>query len=662
MRSFMEWLNILAATPSESSPQLINDSKTPSGRAHVGALRGVLIHDAAFRFLAARGLAVRYTFGVDDYDPLDELPADQPAFFEPYLGRPLCNVPPPPGSDAADLAEHFIREFFDVFGELGVKATTYRMRDVYRSGQFDEAIRTILMHADTVRQIYKDVSNSDRPPDWYPFQVICEGCGRIGTTEVFSFNGVEVGYRCRANLVTWARGCGHVGSMSPFGGNGKLPWKLEWAAKWHAFGITIEGAGKDHSTKGGARDVAAACLEAIFKQKAPKNIPYEFFLVGGAKMSSSRGIGASAREVADLLPPEALRFLILKNPPARQVNFSPDEEHLVKLFNEFDRLRTAVVSSKADESARELFTLCVVNEGDRTPEYEPPFQLLTTLLQMPHLDVTTEVIKRKGALLTTIEERHLARRVQSAQYWLDHYARDDERFRIQSSLANRARELSHSQKAYLHRLATALVGVQWNDDVLQATVFDAARRTPLPSAAAFEAIYRVFLDRSSGPRAGSILAYLDAGFVAERLTEMPFSLAQFWNDSSEPLESFEVWLSQHRQQITIQSFAFDLLMTAVDTPPAEAETSCLAAIGVVECDYLNAEGRRALRRALFSLIKTVGAEPEAEQNRFEAHASQYVSELSERLGTDIRYKVRTRFEDLRLRRVPDANGLKQSSS
>ena len=96
-------------------PQTINDSKTPSGRVHVGALRGVIIHDVMFRVLKERGVPVRYLYGVDDYDPVDEIPYGQKEHFEKYLGAPLCNTPPPPGSDATDMAEHFIQEFFGVF-------------------------------------------------------------------------------------------------------------------------------------------------------------------------------------------------------------------------------------------------------------------------------------------------------------------------------------------------------------------------------------------------------------------------------------------------------------------------------------------------------------------------------------------------------------------
>ena len=302
----------------QTGPVTINDSKTPSGRAHIGALRGPLIHDAIFRTLQAKGIPARYLFGVDDYDPVDEIPYGQADVFEKYLGAPLCNVPPPPGSKASDMAEHFISEFFGVFAELGIRPEFYRMRDIYRSGKFNDAIHKILLKAAEVRRIYKEVSGSERAENWYPFQVICPNCGRIATTEVTAYDGNEVTYRCLPKSKVMYHpvlpdgtlsdkkapipGCGHEGKMSPLNGNGKLPWKLEWCAKWKTFPVTLEGAGRDHSSKGGSRDVASACVKEIFGIEPPLNCPYEFFLVGGAKMSSSRGVGATSRDMADFLP------------------------------------------------------------------------------------------------------------------------------------------------------------------------------------------------------------------------------------------------------------------------------------------------------------------------------------------------------------------------
>lgn len=544
----MNWFTELANKIPAGEPQTINDSKTPSGRVHVGALRGVIIHDTVFRVLKQRGVPVRYVFGVDDYDPLDEIPAGEREHFEKYLGAPLCNVPPPAGSAAPDMAEHYIREFFDVFRELGVEPEKYRMRDHYRSGKLNEAIDAILGKAAIVREVYRKVSGSQRPDNWYPFQTVCEKCGRIGTTEVTSYDGKEVEYTCRPNLVKWARGCGHHGKVSPFDGRGKLPWKLEWVAKWKTFPVTIEGAGKDHNTKGGARDVSAHCLKEIFGQKAPLNIPYEFFLVGGAKMSSSKGLGATAREMADFLPPEVLRFLILRTQPQRPLNVSLDEEFIIKLFNDFDRAHhRAFHDPNAPDDDKQIYFLSEIqSEGDY---YGANFHIVETLVQMPHLNLASEIHKRKGSPLNAIEQEHLSRRVQAAQYWLEHYAQEDEKLRLQETLPARAQDLTAAQRAFLHSLAEALAATPWLDDALQVKIFDVARLTPIDQPSAFQAIYRVLIDKESGPKAGSFIGFLDQEFVINRFKELPYSEADVWRQTGIPVDEFIAWIEKERARI-----------------------------------------------------------------------------------------------------------------
>ncbi len=565
----MFWTEDVAAKC--SGLQIINDSKTPSGRVHVGALRGVLIHDAIFRTLREKGIEARYLFGVDDYDPLDEIPAGKGEHFEKYLGQPLCNVPPPDNSSATDMAEHYIQEFFDIFEELGVQVEKYRMRDVYQSGRFNQAIDTILQNAATVRRVYKEVSNSDRPETWFPFQTICENCRRIGTTEVFAYADGLVSYRCRPDMVKWARGCGHEGRVSPFDGRGKLPWKLEWVAKWVTFPVTIEGAGKDHSTKGGSRDVSVACLRAIFQKEPPLNVPYEFFLVGGAKMSSSRGVGAAARNIADLLPPEVLRFLMIRTKPNSPVNFDVKEEGIVKLYNEFDRYQDRATTGKAtpDEA-------CVYRLSELTPEgayYNANFQVVSALVQLPHLDVIDEVTKRKGAPLTAIEQRHLDDRVASARMWVEDYASEEEKTRLQETLPARAQELTAAQRAFLHRLADGLHDTPWEDDALQAKIFEVARLTPIEQPLAFKAIYRVLLDKEAGPKAGNLLAFLEKDFVILRCRELTYDKLEYWRQTATSIEDLEKWQTQQREKIAGSRYttamegsvaAFEITFTLLD--------------------------------------------------------------------------------------------------
>jgi lysyl-tRNA synthetase class 1 len=554
-----------------SAPQTINDSKTPSGRAHIGALRGPLIHDAIYRTLLSNGTPVRFLYGVDDYDPVDEIPYGQAGVFEKYLGAPLCNVPPPPGSRASDMADHFITEFFGVFTELGIKPEFYRMRDIYRSGKFNAAIDTILRKADVVRRIYKEISGSERPESWHPFQVICPNCGRIATTEVTAYDGQEVTFKCLEFSRVMYRpvlpdgtvaehkapipGCGHSGKISPFDGNGKLPWKLEWCAKWHTFPVTIEGAGRDHSTKGGSRDVAAACLREIFGQEPPLNCPYDFFLVGGAKMSSSKGIGVTSRDMADFLPPEVLRFLMLRTPPKQHVNFEPTEVHIIKAFNEFDRAKQRYFADTGlKPEDRRVYDISQVAPE---PDYwVADFQLVTALIQLPHLDAEKELEKRKGAPFTALEKKHLDLRIRAAKYWLEHYATEEEKTRLQDTLPERARDLTEAQHGFLHYLRLALQDAEWKDDNLQVTVFNAARFTPIAQPEAFKAIYRVLLDRESGPKAGNLLSFLERDFVLKRLGEVAWSESKFLGASGLSVEAFEQWVTLERAKIVSINAAY----------------------------------------------------------------------------------------------------------
>ena len=510
------WMNDIKNALNPGLTHIINDSKTPSGQVHVGSLRGVLIHDAIARHLKQDGFNARFTYGVDDYDPMDGLPFDAPGELTQRMGEPLCNIPAPPGSTASDFADHYIADFLRLFAELGVEADIYRMRDIYRSGRFNEAIHTILDNAPTVREIYQKVSGSERAPDWYPFQVICENCGKIGTTEVFAYENGEVRYRCRKDLVSWATGCSYEGRVSPLSGNGKLPWKLEWAAKWFVFGITVEGAGKDHCTKGGSRDIASQVVRRVFNQIPPLNVPYEFFLVNGAKMSSSKGVGASARAIADFLPPEVLRYLMVKTLPKRSVNFSVDLNPMLKVFNEYDALLTAKRHNRLNDEQQQL--LAVVEVASEPKDFQPiSFQLLVSMLQLPHINIDEEIAKRLGRALTEDEQRHLARRLRAADYWLKHYAAEEDKYELQDDIPPSWTDLAMAQKLFLSRGLDSLETVDWEEESLQSCLFDVARCTPVAPKAAFAAIYKLFLNKDSGPKAGALLSFLDRDYVKQRL-------------------------------------------------------------------------------------------------------------------------------------------------
>ena len=123
------------------------------------------------------------------------------------------------------------------------------------------------------------------------------------------------------------RGCGFHGRVAPFGGRAKLVWNVDWAARWGLVGATIEGCGKDLATAGGSRDRADAISRRVFEREPPLNVPYEFLNIGGKKMSTSKGTGAAAHEIADAAAAELLRFLFLRHRPNRAHRLRPDGRH-----------------------------------------------------------------------------------------------------------------------------------------------------------------------------------------------------------------------------------------------------------------------------------------------------------------------------------------------
>lgn len=514
--------DILASRPADR--YVINDAWSPSGPVHMGSLRGVVLHDCVARALHGRGRSVEFLYGFDDYDPLDSVPADAPAGFDRYLAMPLSEVPSPRGGSES-FARHFGLEFQRIFNTLGASPQIYWTSEMYKAGTFNEAIRVALDRADELIQIDREISGS-RKAERHPVQIVCAHCGRVGTTVVLGWDGAEVEYACRPDKVPWAQGCGHRGRRSPFDGGSKLQYIVEWAAKWTLLRVVVEGAGKDHMTRGGSHDRAGAMVERVFAYPTPYPIPYEYFLVGGRKMASSKGLGMRAAELVDLLRPGLARFLIVRPHYREQINFEPGGETIPRLYDEYDRAAAAYFGEQEGTSPAEADLL---HDHARTFYYsridgEPPrayrmrFAKVAYLMQMPTVNVGEAAAKEAGRLLTEADRAELQRRMEDARRWLGSYAPEHYRFQIQPTLP--AADLSASQRAFLARLAEVVAEREaWDGETLHARIHALKTELGVVPKDAFGAIYLAFLGKPSGPQAGWFLASLDRAFVFQRLRE-----------------------------------------------------------------------------------------------------------------------------------------------
>lgn len=511
----MFWADEIAEKLDKKKQQLVDDAWSASGFAHVGSLRGVILHDIANKALLNDGLKSRFTFILDDFDPMDGLPGylDKNKYL-PEMGKPLFMISSP--TKGKNLAQYFGEDFIETANRAGSFPEFLWMHEIYKKGLMNDVIKEALDNAEKIREIYKRISGGERGDTWFPFQPICEKCGKIGTTTVNAWDREKVSYICEEKKVDWATGCGYEGNISPFDGTGKLYWRVEWPARWKALGVTVEGEGKDHWAAGGSRDMANVLTREIFKYDSPQDIRYDFLVIGGRKMSSSKGLGVSAKEMSEMLPKEVLRYLMSKN-PKKVIEFDPNGNTIPLLFDDYDRAMSAYTKEIDFPDLGRAYE--IVQEKGFEPGYRMRFSKVALAIQMPKIDIHEEAKSEKGSALTKSELTNLDERIEYAQKWLDNYAPDDFVFKVLEKEPKI--QLSDIQKEFLGKLADVYKGKKtWKGDELHSELHEIKKSMEISPKDAFSAIYLSFLGKESGPQAGWLLASLDHEFVATRLYNM----------------------------------------------------------------------------------------------------------------------------------------------
>lgn len=499
-------------------PYWVDDMFTPSGYPHVGSLRGPLVHDFVYKALTHISESPTFTYVFNDFDVIDGLPEELDNFSK-YLGFPLRTVPSP--QDGFDsFADYFASDFKKVLKTLGVEVKYLSSWDMYHEGKFDEVIKEALDSADKTQDIYQKVSGSNkREMGWLPLQIICEKCGKLGTTRVHDWDQHTVAYKCEPKLVVWAGGCSYEGRISPFGGNGKLPWKVDWPAHWKVIGVTIEGAGKDHSSVGGSRDIARELSKEVFHYPEPYNLPYEFYLFGGKKMSSSKGIGLKARELTGFLPPSVARFLFARTDYRQAYEISLEGTMAIpNLFDEYDKCYRAYVEDGDENLSRTFKMSQIVGLPPKENTFLPRFRDVVNYVQLPNVREKTKFEEIKGDALTELELKILDERIEYAKIWLEKYAPDDFKFEMSIGVPESAANLTEEQKDYLASVIPLLEKKLGADD-LQQELYNLAKVKGIGAKHAFASIYLIFLGKEFGPKAGAFLSQYPKEQVIERLKE-----------------------------------------------------------------------------------------------------------------------------------------------
>ena len=506
---------------------IVYDEKTPSGQIHIGSGRGWVIHDTIARSLRDKGIKkAKFILSSDDMDPMDALPnLKDKDYWKQFLGKPFRDIPSPE-KGFASYAEYYFQEATSKFSEYGIEAEFESTGQRYINGDFNRTIKLALDNSDKIQEIYNRFHEDNLMQEKLPFNPKCEQCGRILTTKAISWDSEKelITYSCESATVKGLtiNGCGHKGKISPYNGNGKFPWKVEWAAKWPTVGVLFETAGKDHFSAGGSRDISMAIANEVFNfppplpstvKKTPKGPvydrgeAYEFFLVGGAKMSTSKGYGTAFSAMTRYAPGDILKFILVKTRPKTAINFDPSVD-LERIYREYDDTESKYYESLANPklldndkyfNAKRLYELSHVG---KIPKTRPPSVEFNFGVMMVQLTQSTEEtiakLQEKERLplkLSKTDLRIVKERLDFLRGWVRDLAPDDKLITLRIP----EDPLSDQEITVTNEFKKIILENKTEKELLQAVKIS-TETIGISIKDFYQVIYKVLFNATQGPR------------------------------------------------------------------------------------------------------------------------------------------------------------------
>lgn len=502
------WLDLAAEEIRKRFPEgkiVISSGISPSANYHVGHFREILTTEALAWAVRQRGREVDHVHVVDNFDPLRKRYEFLPERFEVYVGMPICMVPSPDETEDISYADHFFNEFKTQAVAMGVMPTKIikSYEDLYKPGRMVQAIEDSLEQVEAIKLIFATKSNRRLEADWSPVQVLNDA------------NHFEQG-----RVETWDKANQTINGFSYLNGRAKLNWRLDWPARWRELGVQVEPfSHQEHGAAGSSYDTGKEFSRQVFHYQPPyPGAEYgNIHMLGDTKkMSSSKGNLVTPRQALDIMPPEILRYFVVRSRPDKTIYFDPGLG-FYNLVNEYKDIMKAVQSGERHEF-QDAYKFASDISGE-TGLSTAPFQQLVMVYQTALGD-----FKRILELLAKLgwqpadgaEEKALQQELTYVHNWLEHYAPESAVFKLQDKL-NKSLQIDAPGQAYLDALVVIFGTAVWEGDSLQSAIFEAAKAQDYAPSRAFGVLYQLFIAQDRGPKLGPFLATLERDFVMARL-------------------------------------------------------------------------------------------------------------------------------------------------
>ncbi|MBI4097208.1 MAG: hypothetical protein HY428_02215, partial [Candidatus Levybacteria bacterium] len=222
----------------------------------------------------------------------------------------------------------------------------------------------------------------------------------------------------------------------------------------------------------------------------------------------------------EILPPELLRFLMVKTKLNQAINFDPAGDTIPDLFDDYQQAALAY-KNKSDEDLARAFEYSQIGKEVKLPPFGARFINLAQWVQMPNAE-------------QKIKEYDMEEWVPYAKIWVERFAPDSAKYELKKDIPESAKKLTGKQKEFLKKVATE-IDKDWNAEEFQKQIYDWAKDFSLSSHEAFEAIYISLLDKTYGPKAAWLILF-NKDFVKLRFEEIYSSSerSEFRSGNSSP--------------------------------------------------------------------------------------------------------------------------------
>ncbi len=471
-------------------PVIFETGYGPSGLPHIGTFnevaRTTFVRHA---YEELTGNPTRLIAFSDDLDGLRKVPDNVPnqQLLEENLGKPLTQIPDPFG-EYQSFAHHnnaMLRRFLDRYGfDYEFLSAT----DCYTSGRFDDVIRKVLHAWEAIMGVMLPTLREDRRKTYSPVLPISPSTGRVLQVPVDVID-------AEAGLIGFDDEDGHRVRQSAFGGQAKLQWKVDWAARWVALGVDYEMAGKDLIDSVTQSSKIARALGG----RPPEGFNYEMFLdEKGEKISKSKGNGLSLEEWLRYGSEPSLAFYIYREPrKAKSLHIGV----IPRAVDEYWQFRG---NYPAQPIEQQLGNPVHHIHAGKVPTSTLPvtYNLLLNLVSLPGIadkDTAWKFVQRYAPGTTPENDPELDSLIGLAV----NYARDF----VLPELRRRAPNAMEADALRDLDSELAKLPADADGELIQNAVFEVGKRHPFESLRTwFQALYETLLGSSQGPRMGSFIA------------------------------------------------------------------------------------------------------------------------------------------------------------